>query len=181
QRRLSKAARETGRRTMSQSWVITRRTVLRGLGTAIALPLLDAMLPTLSSTARAAGAPSVPLRMAFVYVPNGKHMQDWTPAGDGDSFELPSTLEPLSRWKSEFCVLSGLTQQKADANGDGGGDHARALATFLTGCQARKTHGADIRAGVSVDQVAAGELGKFTRFPSLELGCDAGQQSGNCD
>jgi hypothetical protein len=151
------------------------------LGTAIALPLFDAMLPTLQSTARAAGAPSVPLRMAFIYVPNGKHMQDWTPAGEGESFELPSTLEPLSSLKSEFCVLSGLTQQKADANGDGGGDHARALATFLTGCQARKTHGADIRAGVSVDQVAAGELGRYTRFPSLELGCDAGQQSGNCD
>jgi hypothetical protein len=160
---------------------ITRRTVLRGLGTAIALPLLDSMLPTLSSTARAAGVQGAPLRMAFVYVPNGKHMQDWTPAGDAESFELPSTLEPLSGLKSEFCILSGLTQRKADANGDGGGDHARALATFLTGCQARKTHGADIRAGVSADQVAAGDVGRHTRFPSLELGCDAGQQSGNCD
>jgi len=166
---------------MSQSWQITRRTALRGLGTAMALPLLDSMLPTLSSTARAAGAPAAPLRMAFVYVPNGKHMQDWTPAGEGDNFELPATLEPLSGLKSEFCILSGLTQRKADANGDGGGDHARALATFLTGCQARKTHGADIRAGVSVDQVAAGEVGRYTRFASLELGCDAGQQSGNCD
>src|SRR5262249_60834126 len=126
QRRLSKAARETGRRTMSQSWESPRRTVLRGLGTAFALPLLDAMLPTLSSAARAAGAPAAPLRMAFVYVPHGKHMQDWTPAGDGDSFELPSTLEPLSRWKSEFCVVSGSAQQQRDANGEGGGDHARA-------------------------------------------------------
>jgi hypothetical protein len=166
---------------MNSNWQITRRTVLRGLGTAIALPLLDSMLPTLSSTARAAGAPAAPVRMAFVYVPNGKHMQDWTPAGEGESFELPSTLEPLAGLKGEFCILSGLTQKKADANGDGGGDHARALATFLTGCQARKTHGADIRAGVSVDQVAAGEVGRYTRFASLELGCDAGQQSGNCD
>jgi hypothetical protein len=119
--------------------------------------------------------------MAFVYVPNGVHMQDWTPQSEGENFELPSTLEPLAAFKNDLCVLSGLTQQKAEANGDGGGDHARALATFLTGRQARKTAGADIRIGVSVDQVAATEIGRHTRFPSLELGCEAGQNSGNCD
>jgi hypothetical protein len=165
---------------MSHGWEITRRTALRGLGTAIALPFLDAMLPTLSA-APGTGAATAPLRMAFVYVPNGKNMSAWTPAAEGAEFTLPATLEPLAGVKDELCVLSGLTQKTAFANGDGPGDHARALASFLTGKQARKTAGADIRAGLSVDQAAAGELGRFTRFPSLELGCDAGAQSGNCD
>ena len=161
---------------------ISRRTALRGLGTAIALPLFDSMVrPLATATAADSVAAAGPLRMAFVYVPNGVHMQDWTPKTEGENFELPSTLEPLAPFKNDLCVLSGLTQRKAFANGDGGGDHARALASFLTGRQARKTAGADIRIGVSVDQVAATEIGRYTRFPSLELGCDAGQQSGNCD
>jgi hypothetical protein len=165
---------------MSHGWEMTRRTALRGLGTAIALPFLDAMLPTLSA-APAAGTPAIPLRMAFVYVPNGMNMTAWTPAAEGTGFALTETLEPLAGVKDELCVLSGLTQNTAFANGDGPGDHARALASFLTGRQARKTAGADIRAGLSVDQAAATEMGRFTRFPSLELGCDAGAQSGNCD
>jgi hypothetical protein len=159
---------------------MTRRTALRGLGTAIALPFLDAMLPTLSAAPTAA-TPALPLRMAFVYVPNGMNMEAWTPAVEGTGFALPETLEPLTGVRDELCVLTGLTQKTAFANGDGPGDHARALASFLTGRQARKTAGADIRAGLSVDQAAATELGRFTRFPSLELGCDAGAQSGNCD
>ncbi len=157
---------------------ISRRTTLKGLGTAIALPLLDAMMPrSILGAERAAE----PLRMAFLYVPNGKHMPDWLPTSEGAGYALPKTLQPLAGLKDEFCVLSGLTHQKANANGDGGGDHARALTTFLTGTQARKTDGADIRAGVSVDQIAARELGKVTRFASLEVGADAGAQSGNCD
>lgn len=157
---------------------ISRRTTLKGLGTAIALPLLDAMSPrSLVAAERAAE----PLRMAFLYVPNGKHMPDWLPTSEGTGYALPKTLQPLAGLKDEFCVLSGLTHQKANANGDGGGDHARALTTFLTGTQARKTDGADIRAGVSVDQIAAREFGKVTRFASLEVGADAGAQSGNCD
>ena len=171
---------------MNQSGMITRRTALRGLGTALALPWLDSMLPSLARGAAEAGAgvaatTASPLRMAFLYVPNGVHMEDWTPTAEGDNFSLPSTLEPLAAFKNDLCVLTGLTQKKAFANGDGGGDHARALASFLTGVQARKTHGADIRAGISADQVAANAVGRFTRFPSLELGCDAGLQSGNCD
>jgi hypothetical protein len=157
---------------------ISRRTTLKGLGTAIALPLLDAMIP---GSAFASSAPRGPLRMAFLYVPNGKHMPDWIPAEDGSNYELPRTLKPLQSLKQDFCVLSGLTHRKAEANGDGGGDHARALTTFLTGTQARKTDGADIRAGVSVDQVAARELGKHTRFASLEVGAEPGAQSGSCD
>jgi hypothetical protein len=163
---------------MSNGWRMTRRTALRGLGTAVALPLLDAMLPTLSAAAVGSAAP---IRMAFVYVPNGKNMGAWTPASEGTGFALTETLEPLATVKDELCVLTGLTQKTAFANGDGPGDHARALASFLTGRQARKTAGADIRAGLSVDQAAATEMARFTRFPSLELGCDAGAQSGNCD
>src|SRR5262245_6250442 len=141
QRRLSEASGQAGRRAMSHGWMMTRRTALRGLGTAMALPLLDTMLPSLSAAPAAAGKPAVPLRMAFVYVPNGKNMSAWTPRSEGEGFELTPTLEPLANVKSDLCVLSGLTQQTAFANGDGPGDHARALASFLTGRQARKTAG----------------------------------------
>jgi hypothetical protein len=164
---------------MSHAWQISRRTVLRGLGTTIALPLLDAMTRTL---ARGADEKKVvPTRMAFVYVPNGKHMVDWTPEATGAEFELPYILEPLKPVRDELLVLTGLAQDHGRANGDGPGDHARALSSFLTGQQARKTHGADIKVGVSVDQVAARKVGPRTKFPSLELGCDRGAQAGNCD
>jgi hypothetical protein len=165
---------------MSKSFEITRRTALRGLGTALALPFLEGMFSSVGQAAPAA-AGAGPMRLAFFYVPNGVHMQDWTPTAEGTDYALPHILEPLAGLKSEFSVLTGLTQSKANANGDGPGDHARALASFLTGCQAKKTHGADIRVGVSVDQIAADQVGRYTRFPSLELGCDAGAQSGNCD
>jgi hypothetical protein len=157
--------------------LLTRRTVLRGLGTALALPLLDGMAPL----ARAAEAPASPLRLAYLYVPNGVVMDHWRPEKEGTDFELPSILEPLAPVKSEISVLTGLTHDKAHANGDGGGDHARALSTFLTGVQVRKTHGADIQAGVSADQIAASQVGKLTRFASLEIGCEAGSLAGNCD
>jgi hypothetical protein len=164
---------------MSRNWRISRRTVLRGLGTAVTLPLLDAMAP---AAALAAGDKQRgPLRMAFVYVPNGKHMPDWTPKAEGADFELPYILEPLAAVKDRLLVLSGLAQDHGRPHGDGAGDHARALASFLTGAQARKTHGADISVGVSVDQVAARTIGQATKFASLELGCDRGAQAGNCD
>src|SRR5262245_65209083 len=121
---------------------ISRRTVLRGLGTAVALPWLDAMAPAYSW---AAPAPKPPLRMAFCYIPNGAHMAAWTPAEVGADWKLTPTLEPLAAVRSHVTVLTGLTLDKARANGDGAGDHARAQASFLTGCQARKTAGADIR------------------------------------
>ncbi len=163
---------------MTKSWHISRRTVLKGLGTAVALPLLDAMVP---GPVWAGDKKGVPTRMVFVYVPNGKHMPDWTPAAVGEDWELPYIMEPLAPVKDRLLVLSRLAQHHARANGDGPGDHARALAAFLTGTQPRKTHGADIRAGVSVDQVAARRVGQRTKFPSLELGCDRGAQAGNCD
>src|SRR5947209_9410664 len=157
---------------------MSRRTVLKGLGTAVALPFLEAMLPNLATAANPAVAPK---RMAFLYVPNGIHMAEWTPGATGPLAELPAILDPLKPFKDRFSVLTGLTCDKARANGDGPGDHARSLSAFLTGKQARKTAGSDIRAGVSIDQVAASHVGSQTRFPSLELGCEAGRQAGNCD
>jgi len=156
-----------------------RRTFLRGLGTTMALPLLEAMLPGELLAAPAGKKP--PLRMGFFFVPNGVHMQDWTPKAEGENFELPFILEPLANVKSHITVLTGLTHDKARPNGDGPGDHARSAAAFLTGCQPRKTAGADIKVGISVDQFAAQQIGKHTRFASLELGIDRGAQAGNCD
>lgn len=168
---------------MSTARRISRRTVLRGLGTAIALPWLEAMqtVPALGSPAGAAATGSAPLRMAFFYVPNGAHMAAWTPKEVGKDFSLPFILEPLAPFKDDMVVLSNLAQHNGFALGDGGGDHARALATFLTGCHPLKTDGANIRVGVSVDQVAAMKVGGNTRFASLELGIDRGAQSGSCD
>jgi hypothetical protein len=158
--------------------LLSRRAALKGMGVSIALPFLEAMLPTAASGAAAA---SPPLRLAFLYVPNGVNMPCWRPKEEGALAALPPTLEPLAPFKDNLLVLSGLTLDKARDHGDGGGDHARAMSAFLTGRQPRKTHGADIRAGISADQVAATQAGKATRFASLEIGCEGGQNSGSCD
>jgi hypothetical protein len=142
----------------------------------MALPWLEAMAPKAT-----AAAPAVPLRMAFFYVPNGVHLPDWIPQETGSQYKLPATLEPLAPFKDELLVLTGLAQRNAEAMGDGPGDHARSLASFLTGTHALKTDGAGIRVGISVDQVAAQKIGAKTRLPSLELGIERGAQSGNCD
>lgn len=165
---------------MNPKWQIPRRTFLRGLGVTMALPLLEAMAPALRAGA-SDRADKAPRRMAFVYVPNGVNMTDWTPSAEGTEFEFPYILEPLEKHRNELQILSGLAHTKANPNGDGGGDHARASATFLTGAQARKTAAIDIRAGVSADQVAAQQIGRLTRLPSLEVTCDRGQQAGSCD
>lgn len=159
---------------------LSRRTLLRGLGAAVALPWLEAMGPQSAWADQTPGAKS-PTRLAFLYVPNGKNMADWTPQQEGADYELPHILQPLASLKGEFNVLTGLTADKARPHGDGGGDHARALGAFLTGAQPRKTDGSDIRAGVSVDQMAAGRIGDQTRLASLEIGCEAGSMAGNCD
>lgn len=167
---------------MNRKWHIPRRTFLKGLGTAIALPMLEAMMSPARVLAEAVGgAAAFPKRMAFVYIPNGANMVDWTPKAVGANFELPYILEPLKPFQSDLLVMSGLAQDQGFAHGDGPGDHARASATFLTGCHPRKTQGADIKAGISVDQIAAEKIGRKTRLPSLELGCDRAQQTGNCD
>jgi hypothetical protein len=170
---------------MSQTRRITRRTVLRGLGTAVALPWLESMGRAADVASAASGAATAsgagPLRMAFLYVPNGVHMPCWRPQEDGPISALPPTLEALAPMKDDLIVFSGLAQRTGFAMGDGPGDHARSLATFLTGVHPRKTDGADIRVGISADQVAAQKVGRLTRFPSLELGIDRGGQSGSCD
>jgi hypothetical protein len=163
-------------------FLLSRRTALKGLGATLALPWLEAMGP-LTSWANGATAASkaAPNRTALLYVPNGKNMVDWTPKAEGELGDLPAILEPLAEHKKDFSILTGLTADKARANGDGGGDHARALAAFLTGAQPRKTDGTDIRAGVSVDQVMAARIGDQTRLASLEIGTEAGSMAGNCD
>jgi len=152
---------------------LSRRSFLRGLGVSLALPGFESLAKVQPK--------SIPLRMGFAYVPNGVIMENWRPKQLGNQFAFPSALKPLEKMKGDFQILSGLDHTKANANGDGGGDHARASATFLTGCQARKTAGKDIKIGVSVDQVAAESIGKKTKLPSLELSCDAARGSGKCD
>jgi hypothetical protein len=155
---------------------LDRRTFLRGMGTAVALPALESMTPRAKAATQ-----KPPLRMGFVYMPNGVIMKDWRPEGVGENYTLSKTLKSLEPVKSQIQILSGLDHYKAAANGDGAGDHARANATFLTGVQARKTKGSDIELGISVDQLAAQQIGNATRLPSLELSCDASRKSGGCD
>jgi len=161
----------------NKRWQLSRRAVLRGLGTAMALPLLDSMTAG-KATAAAAKAP---IRSVFIYTPNGYIMPSWTPTKTGANFDLPPTLQALESLKSDVLVLSGLALDGGRAHGDGAGDHARSAAPFLTGAHPRKTAGADIKNGISVDQVAAREIGKNTKFASLELGIERGQNAGNCD
>jgi len=158
---------------------IVRRTLLRGVGVTMSLPLLEGMTG-MSSWAQDS-VPRPPNRMAFLYVPNGKNMADWTPKTPGADFELTPILEPLSAVKNKLLVVSGLTAAGARAYADGGGDHARALSAFLTGARPLKTDGVNIRNGVSVDQVAAARVGDQTRLASLEIGTEAGAMAGNCD
>ncbi len=166
---------------MNQSLALPRRTFLRGLGAAIALPMLDAMMPVRALAAAAGGAKKIPTRMAFLFVPNGAHMPDWTPLTTGADFDLPYILQPLQPHKSELLVLSGLAQDKGRSNNDGGGDHARSAGSWLTCSQPLKSEGSRIRVGVSADQVAAEKIGRETRFQSLELGLEPGRQGGKCD
>jgi hypothetical protein len=158
---------------------LDRRAFFRGLGACIALPMFE------SALARAPGsaaAKAVPTRMAFVYVPNGTIPSAWWPEGDGGSdFALSRTLEPLADVRHQLSVIAGLQDIPADEGLDGAGDHARAGGTFLTGVRIKKTAGADIHAGVSIDQIVASRIGHMTRFASLELTCDDVRKSGNCD
>jgi hypothetical protein len=165
---------------MNTSLHIERRTFLRGLGTAMALPFMESALPRSLWAAGAAPA-KPPLRMAFLFIPNGAHMPAWTPETEGADFKLPSTLEPLVKVREKLLVLTGLAHDTGFAHGDGAGDHARSAATFLTGVHPIKTDGKGIRAGISVDQLAADSLGRETRFASLELGCEEGKLAGSCD
>ena len=156
---------------------LPRRTFLRGSGTAVALPFLDAMVPAFASST-IPGKP--PVRMAFVYVPNGIEMRHWTPEKDGPLGTLPRVLEPLQPFKKDLLVLSNLTHNNARALLDGAGDHGRCCATYLTGARARKS-AVDIRAGISCDQIVANKIGEETRLPSLEVGLEEVRRAGDCD
>jgi len=157
---------------------LPRRTFLKGLGAAVALPMLDAMTPAFAAPVNAGTAPT---RLSFVYVPNGVTLNQWTPSGAGRTFEFSRILKPLEPFRDRTMVLTGLAQQNGNALGDGPGDHARAAACYLTGVHPKKTAGADIQNGVSVDQIAAAHIVTETRFPSIELGCDESRTVGNCD
>ncbi|MEY2409847.1 MAG: hypothetical protein QOF48_2517 [Verrucomicrobiota bacterium] len=166
----------------------SRRRFLRGLGACMALPAFESLQPLRllgagSGTASrlAVTSTGAPLRMAFVYFPNGAIQPKWWPTGEGAEFELGRTMQPLAPVKHQLQVLGGMDHVNATPGPDGAGDHARASGTFLTGVRVRKTAGADIQAGISIDQAAANQIGHLTRFPSLELTCDAVRRSGNCD
>lgn len=145
----------------------------------VGMPFLDAMVPAFAAPSR--NAAKAPTRMAFVYVPNGIVMPEWTPTAEGAGFEFQRTMKPLEAQRDRITVLTGLMQNGGRALGDGPGDHARAASSFLTGMHPRKTAGADIKIGISVDQAAAQAVGSATRFASMELGLEDGRLVGSCD
>jgi hypothetical protein len=156
---------------------LSRRAALRGLGVAFGLPLLDGMVPALAATALKS-----PTRMTIAYVPSGIMMENWTPSAEGQGFELTPILKPLAPLREHILVLSGLAHNEGLAlPGENGGDHARASSSFLTGIHVAKTEGADLRGGISLDQIAAKEVGKHTQLASLELALDATETIGECE
>ena len=158
---------------------LPRRTFLRGVGAALALPVLDAMVPALSAASQL--SVSSPTRLSFVYVPNGVIMDKWVPDIPGAAFELSPILKPLAPFRDRMLVLSGLAHNNGVAwEGEGAGDHSRSAAVWLTGTHPKKTEGADLRAGISVDQVAAQELRKHTQLASLEMALDDNSMVGTC-
>src|SRR6266566_1173629 len=154
---------------------ISRRTFLRGTGAALALPMLDAMCPAFGSTLQTANNQALQAkRLSFFHVPNGIIMDKFTPSTVGKNFELTPILEPLSAFKDRMLVISGLANNEArKMTFEVAGDHPRACSAYLTATHPKMTSGSDIQCGVSIDQVAAKELGKRTQLPSLELGLEA--------
>jgi len=157
---------------------LPRRTVLRGLGASLALPLLDSMVPALTAQARTAAAPIT--RFGVFYVPNGMSMPYWYPKTEGVLDQLPPTLRSLQGLKDKVLICGGLDDESANLV-KGGGDHARSAGTFLTCVPYKMTNGADVSNAVSVDQIAARELEKETQLASLELGIESNAMVGNCD
>ena len=166
----------------------SRRHFLRGVGACLALPALESLVPwrllaaenALAGTRLATTATGAPLRSAFIFFPNGAIQPTWWPDAAGSAFKFNSTLAPLEPVRPQVRVLGGLDHVCANAGGDGGGDHARGNAVFLTGVRIKKS-ATDIHAGISIDQVMAGRVGHLTRFPSLELTCDDNRPTGGCD
>ena len=165
---------------------LSRRRFLRGLGISLGLPFLESVAPLREAIAATASKAATthsggPLRMACLYVPNGVNLARWQATGEGSGYQLGETMAPLAGLKEHFQIFSGFEQRLGWANGDGGGDHARANATILTGARPKKTSGSDIRLGISVDQLAAQYAAQQTRYSSLELSCDGVRKSGACD
>ena len=159
---------------------LPRRTFLKGIaGASVALPLLDAMIPALTAQTRTAGAPK--LRLGFVYVPHGAVLDKWTPIGDGTNFQLNQIMAPLEPFKKQLVIVSGLANKAAESQGDGGGDHARSGPSFLSGVHPKRTEGEDVRAGITIDQIAARHISQDTPLPSLELGTEDTGLVGVCD
>ena len=159
---------------------LPRRTFLRGLmGTTVALPLLDSMVPALSAATKTAASPKT--RMGFVYVPHGAVMDKWTPATEGAGFEFTAILKPLEPFRQQLLIVSGLANKAAESQGDGGGDHARSAPSYLSGIHPLRTEGEDVRAGTTIDQIAAQKISQDTPLPSLELGIEDTGLVGVCD
>lgn len=157
---------------------LPRRTFLRGVGSAaIALPFLDAMSPAFASSTIPGGAP---IRMAFFYVPNGMIMDAWNPTYEGKFQEMPRSLKALEPFKDDILQIGNLTHNTGRALLDGAGDHGRCCGSYLTGVQVKKSL-TEIKSSISFDQIVANEIGKQTRFPSLELGMEDARQAGDCD
>ena len=154
---------------------LSRRLLLRGGAASLALPWLDAMAPAVAPR-RAARR-----RAVFIYAPNGVNVRAWRPDGSGTRAQFGATLAPLEQLRDRLTVFSGLAIDGGRAHGDGAGDHARSVASFLTCAHPRKTGGADIHVGTSVDQVIAQQIGDTTPFASLELGLERGRSAGTCD
>ncbi len=164
---------------------MNRRHFLRGLGACIALPAFSSLVPGRLLAAAAAAqlattATGAPLRTAFVFFPNGAIPSRWWPTGGEADFGLGATLQPLEAMRRHVQVLGGLDHANANPGDDGGGDHARGNSVFLTGVRIKKS-ATDVHAGISIDQVIAGQVGHLTRFPSIELTCDETRRSANCD
>ena len=159
---------------------LPRRTVLRGLGATVALPFLDAMAPALTAAAKTAAQP-IP-RMGFFYVPNGMHLPSFHPQGEGGTnFEFTTTLKPLEPFREKLVVVSGLSNRGVVSTNEGGGPHVRAHGGWLSGVLPKRTEGADVRAGKTIDQYAADKLGSDTSLRSLELTIESNYQVGNCE
>ncbi len=179
---------QSSQRNAQRHAAFTRRNFLRGLGACIALPAFESLLPVRSLATLVGGgaaklattASGAPLRTAFLYFPNGAIQSAWWPKGNETGFDLSRTLQPLESVRQHIQVLGGLDHVNAAAGPDGAGDHARANGTFLTGVRMKKS-ATNVRAGISIDQAIAREVGHLTRLSSLELTCDAGRNTGACD
>ena len=158
---------------------LPRRTFLRGVGATVALPLLDAMVPATTALAKSAAAPKT--RMGFIYVPNGQALVNWIPEKTGADFDFKTILKPLEPYRNHVTVVSGLSNLEAESRGLTTGPHTRCGSVWLNGVRPKRTEGADVQAGKTVDQYAADVLGKDSTLRSLEIALESNFNVGNCD